>query len=173
VGRDVALDTSWEQDVVSALLVAVATILMAVLLAAVGAQPEVVVLAVVEGLRAVPAAYLPLKAPGAAEPAPVLLLVRREDAAVPKRQVYCLGQALVFAGVEPAFPVQEALRALAAWARQQWEMLPGSVAAVALAPLAWVGAVFLAVALVGAVALSQFGRSVQMRSLTLMVLVAR
>ena len=62
---------------------------------------------------------------------------------------------------------------LAAWARQQWEMLPGPVAAVALALMAQMGAPVLDAAVVGAAALSQFERSVQTRSLTLPALVAR
>lgn len=72
--RDVALDTNLEQDGVSARLAAVAVILMAVLRAAVGAQPQpaVVALAVVVGLVAVPPAHLPLKKLGAVEPGPAL-----------------------------------------------------------------------------------------------------
>lgn len=71
--RDVALDTSWGQDVVSVPVVAVAALLMAVLLAAVGVQPQpVVVLAVAAEPVAVLAAYLLLKVPGAVEPGPVL-----------------------------------------------------------------------------------------------------
>lgn len=174
--RDVALDTSLEQDVVSARLAAVAAVLMAVLRAVVGAQPQpaVVALVVVVGLGAVPPAHLPLKKPGAVEPGAVLQQPRQwEDAAVPLRQARCLPQALIVAGAEQAFPVQEALQALAAWARQQWEMLPGPVAAVAFEPLARIGAPVLDAAEVGAAALSQFWQSVQKRSLAQPALVAR
>lgn len=137
-------------------------------------QPEVVVLAVAVWLKAVPPAHLPLKRPGAVGPGPVLQEpCQWEDAAVPQRQGHCLLPALVVAGAAQAFPVQEALRALAAWARQQWEMPPGPVAAVALVSMAWMGAPVLAAAAVGAAAPSQFGRSVQMRSLMLPARVAR
>ncbi len=147
---------------------------MAALLVAAGVQPqpEVVVLAVAVGLEAVPPAHLPLKRPGAVGPV-LQEPCQWEDAAVPQRQARCLLPALVVAGAAQAFPVQEALRALAAWARQQWEMPPGPVAAVALVPQALIGAPVLAAAAVGAAALSQFGRSVQMRSLMLPARVAR
>lgn len=92
---------------------------------------------------------------------------------MPLRQARCLRQALIVAGAARAFPVREALRALAAWARQQWEMLPGPVAAVAFAPLAQIGAPVLDAAEAGATVLSQFWRSVQKRSLALPALVAR
>lgn len=165
-----------EPGVVSAQLAAVAVVLMAALLAAEGVQPPaaVVVLAVAVGLRAVPAAHLPLKRSGAVEPGLALQQLRQwEDAAVPQRQADCLRQAQVVAEAERAFPVEKALRALAAWARQQWEMLPGPVAAAALAPMARIDAPILDAALVGAAALSQFGLSGQTRLLTLPELVAR
>lgn len=170
------LDTNWEQDVVSAQLAAVAVALMAALRVAAGVlpQPGVVVLAVAVGLRAAPAAHLLLKEPGAVEPGPVLLELRQwEDAAVPERQVGCRRQALAFAGAEQASPVQRARQALAAWACQRWEMLPGPVGAVALASLARIGAAYQDAALVEAAALSQSGQSVQTRSLMLPALVAR
>ena len=92
--QDVALDTSLGQDVVSGLLVAVASVLTAELLAAEDVQPQqMAALAVAAEPRAVLAArfQVGLKAPGAVEPGQpeaVLPLARlRQDAAVPQQQM--------------------------------------------------------------------------------------
>ena len=121
-----ALDTSLAQDVVSALLVAVASVLTAARLAAGDAQSQqAAALAGAVGPGIVPVACLlqvGLKAPGAVklvEPAQGLLLARlRQAAAVPVQQMGWLAAQQVSALVERAFPGWEALRGLAAWACQ-------------------------------------------------------
>ena len=95
MGQNVALDTNLAQDVVSALVVAVAAVLTAALLAAGDVQPQQeAVLAAAAGPEVALAACLPqagLKASGVVgpvEPGPVLPLARLpQDAAVAARQV--------------------------------------------------------------------------------------
>lgn len=111
---------------------------------------------------------------GAVEPGPVPRLKGQwEGAAGPEQQVRRLLVVLVVAGAEQAFPVREALRALAAWACRPEEMLSGPGAAVALAPLVQIGAPVLGAVVAAEVALSQRGQSVQTRLLMLPGLVAR
>lgn len=117
-----ALDTSLEQDAVSALLVAVASALTAARLAAGDAQPQqAAALADAAGPGAAPVACLlqvGLKAQGAvklAEPARGLPLARLwQAAAAPAQQMSWLAAQRVSALAERAFPGWEALRGLVA-----------------------------------------------------------